>query len=229
MEKKYYLFKMNLVILQVISTIILITMIITTYLIHSNIIIELFESFTNMKNYLLIIPIIFGYSTLHEILHSIGYVIYGAKIKNITYGMELEKGVFYCLCKQDISKKNILNSLMYPLFYIGILTYIIGMMFEIPILVFLSIINISGAAGDIIYFLFIIKLNKEVMFSEYDDCVSFALLSAEDISKYKHFGLHFIGTQDNIKRDDYKKIKISKLSFIMIILCFILIMVSLLI
>ena len=44
---------------------------------------------------------------LHEIIHSIGYVIYGAKYEKIVYGVCLEKGVLYCLCKRNINKKNL--------------------------------------------------------------------------------------------------------------------------
>jgi hypothetical protein len=160
---------------------------------------------------------------LHEILHALGYLLYGANFKKITFGMELEKGVFYCLCKEDISRKNILNSVLFPLFYIGILTLIIGIIFKLPLLTVLSLLNISGATADIMYFMFIIKLDKNIKFSELDDGTSFAILSDEDVSKVKHIGLEYVGKINNIERNDFKKIKVSKLSYIVLILCLVLI------
>ena len=167
---------------------------------------------------LLLLPSMLGYMILHELLHALGYIVNGAKSEKITFGMELEKGVLYCLCKQDVSRNNILNASMYPLFWIGIVTFIISIIFKMPLLLLLSVINISGAAGDIMYFVFISKLDKNVMFSELDDGTSFAILSEQDISQTNHFGLEFIEKVNEIPRKDFKRVKITRLSWIFIIL-----------
>lgn len=182
---------------------------------------KVWDSFTfdNRKLYIWLFPAMIGYFILHEVLHAISYMLHGGKWNKITFGAELEKGVFYCLCKQDITRKNILISTMYPLFFIGILTLIIGTIYKLPLLSFLSIANISGAAGDIMYFMFISKLPKSVMFSKLDDGTSFAILSDRDISKVKAFGLEFDGAVDSIPREDFKKIRISKLSYVVGIIC----------
>ena len=156
------------------------------------------------------------YLFLHEILHSLAYVIYGGKYNKITYGIALELGVLYCLCKQNISKNNILHSLMYPFVIIGIITYIISIIYNLPILLWLSIFNISGCSGDIIMFMFISKL-KNIEFSEMDDPISFAIYTSEDISKIKHYGLEYLGAEDKISRNDFTKIKVSKKSYYIII------------
>ena len=58
------------------------------------------------------IPLLILMFILHEVLHAVGFRFFGkAKSKNITYGVNLEKGVFYCTCKEEISKKGILISL----------------------------------------------------------------------------------------------------------------------
>ena len=67
------------------------------------------------------------------------------------------------------------------------------------------------------YFLFIIKLPKDIKFSELDDGVAFAILSDKDVSKIKHYGLDFVEKKDTIKRTDFKKIRVSKLSYIVLI------------
>ena len=137
---------------------------------------------------------------LHELLHSASYVLNGANFKNVIYGAMLEKGVLYCLCKENITKRNILVSLMTPLFIIGIITFVISIIFELPYLLFLSIFNISGCAGDIIMFAFISKL-KRVEFTEFDNPIDFAIYTREDVTKIKSLGLNFIEKCDEVKRE----------------------------
>ena len=217
MNKKYYLFKMKMGPLTMVSFILFFLMIGITYLFGY---IESINYVLNMNIFLLLI-IYFSYLFLHELLHSFAYVIYGGKYNKITYGISLELGVLYCLCKQNISKKNILHSLMYPLIFIGIITYIVSIIFNLPILLWLSIFNISGCSGDIIMFIFISKL-KNIEFSEMDDPISFAIYSKNDVSKISHYGLEYIGEKVKIERNDFTKIKVSKQSYyilaIMIIL-----------
>ena len=51
----------------------------------------------------------FFWMFLHEFIHGIGFYVSGAKHKNIVYGANLEKGIFYCMCKEKISKKGIMT------------------------------------------------------------------------------------------------------------------------
>ena len=213
-------------ILNIVSTILFILVLGFSFLFFPDIIINFMNSFETWNSYFLFFPIIICYFILHEIFHAFSYILHGAKWEKITFGMELEKGVFYCLCKQHISRKNILNSLMFPLFYLGIVTYIISIIFNLPLLLILSILNISGAAGDIMYFIYMIKLKKYIKFSELDDGISFAILADYDVSKVKHIGLDFVEKTNKIEHKDFKKIKVSKLSFAVIILCILFIVVG---
>ena len=81
----------------------------------------------------------------------------------------------------------------------------------------LSISNIVGCIGDIIMFIFIIRLNKNIKFSEYNDSTSFGIKSKNDISNMKPFGLKYLGTEKELNRTINKKINISKLSLIFIL------------
>lgn len=211
-EKKYYLFEIDMVPMNILSIIIFVVLIIFSYL--------LFPDIANPSkiNLVLLLILYFGYMCLHEIFHSIAYKLYGGDFKKIIYGAYLEKGVFYCQCKQNITRKNILNALMFPLFYLGIATFIIAVIFKLPVLLFLSILNLSGCAGDIVMFMYIIKLKKNIEFSEFDNPIQFAIYSNEDVSKIKHFGLKFIETTDKLERKDLKKITISKGTIIVLII-----------
>ena len=217
-KKKYYLFSLNMTILNIFSFFLLFLFIGLAIIIDKEFfldsIIYIFES----KRVLMTFILIFGYMILHELLHSLAYYIYGAKYKNIIYGIQLEKGIFYCLCKQNIRRKNILNALFFPLFYIGIMTFILSFILDSSYLLILSIFNISGCAGDIMTFLFISRLDREIEFSEFDDTTSFAIYTDKEINEKKHFGLKYIKSVSEIKRDDLQKIRISKASYIIIVL-----------
>ena len=226
-KKKYYIFSLNMTFLNIFSFVILGLVIGLTILIDkeflSNAILYTFEPKRLFLTYILIML----YLMFHEILHSIGYYIYGAKYKNIIYGIQLEKGIFYCLCKQNINRKNIMNSLMYPLFYIGIVTYILSFIFNSSYLLILSIFNLSGCVGDIFTFIFIRKLDKDIEFSEFDNTTSFGLYSNKDLSKIKSLGIKYIETKDKLERNDYQKIKISKISYLILIVMLVLSFITL--
>ncbi len=220
-KKKYYIFSLDMTFLNIFSFVILALVIGLTIIIDKNFLMDsIIWTFAPNRLFLTFVLIIL-YLMLHEVLHSIGYYIYGAKYKNIVYGIELEKGIFYCLCKQNVSKKNIMNSLMYPLFYIGIVTYIFSFILNSSYLLVLSIFNLSGCVGDIFTFLFVRKLDTDVEFSEFDDTTSFALYSDKDLSNGKHLGIKYITNVDKLERKDYKKIKVSKISYVILVVMFI--------
>lgn len=223
---RYHLFKINITKLNIANIVLLIICFIFTALLFPTQFQGMLLLLNNNKFCILFLPLMIIYFSLHELLHAIGYILNGANYQKITFGMELEKSVFYCLCKDEITKRNILLSLMYPLFFIGIITYVISIIFNYPILLLLSIINIGGAVGDIMYFLFIVKLKNNIMYSEMDDGTAFAIISNDDPSQYKHFGLDYIGVENKISRQDFKRIKISKLSAITLIISLLLIIFS---
>ena len=56
------------------------------------------------SNVLLVFALILIYFFIHELLHGVGYYLGGTKSCNIKYGIALEKGILYTLCRQEISK-----------------------------------------------------------------------------------------------------------------------------
>ncbi len=147
MKKKYYLFSISKSVINIYPLILIALGAAILYLIYQD------NALQIISDYLIISIILFiPYCFLHEIFHGISYVIHGAKFRNVTYGIVFEKGVMCCLCKQNISKKSILISLLYPFIFLGIVTLVIGIIFNLPILVILSLLNISGCSGDLSMF-----------------------------------------------------------------------------
>ena len=210
MKKKYYLFEIKGMFLQILSIVILVIMGLLTFLIYKPINISDID-------FIIIFLLMIPYLIFHEILHSISYVLNGAKFKNVTYGVHLEKGVLCCLCKQNISKRNILISLITPFVVIGVITYIIGLITSNFVLIILSVINIAGCSGDLVMFYDFLKL-KNFEYSEYDNPMAFGIYMEDDLSKKKMLGLKYIETKDKLEIKNLKKVTISKFSIIVLIM-----------
>ena len=219
MEKeKYYTYTLDTVVLNILAFIVAIILIILVSLTYPS---GFF--YIDMNGFMLMIL----WLILHEIIHMIGFMSSkDVKKENITTGMFLEKGIFYCMCKQEIPKKVILFSLLLPLTTIGIITLILGYIFSSSLLVFLSVINISGCIGDIMMTIFMLKLPKDIKYLDLDDPTSFTIISKEDISNVKVMGIvkkeSGIYDKENMYAKNKKKIDISKMSLIMLIVIIVL-------
>ena len=220
-EEKTYFFEMEPMLLNILCMLLIVVMALVTLLI-----VKVFNIETNISDFeiSLLIVLLIPYFVLHEILHSIGYIVNGANPKYITFGVHLEKSILCCSCKQKIRKKTILWSLVYPLIFIGIITYIVGIILNIPILVILSIANLSGCIGDIMMFCAFLKI-EDFKFFEYDNPMAFGLVTKENLDNKKFIGLKRI-EEKTVKQTIDKKITISKTSIIILIIYFLICLVN---
>lgn len=217
-DKKYYIFNYNLGFLNFLSLILLIGLCVLTFFLYKLGFIN--DIFTNNSlkwrdlEFVILISGLFIWIILHELIHGFMYYINGAKWKNIVFGVELEKGVFCCLCNEEITRKNILISSISPCFLIGIVTYILGIILHNMILIIFSIMNIGSSIADIMLFLYLLRLPKEVKFREYNDALGFCITSNVDIKDIKHYGMKLVEVLDNDKiiKKHYPKIYVSKIS-----------------
>ena len=124
-ETKYYTYKLNMTILNIMAIMLFVIVSGLVYLIECS------DKYVINSNIIILFLLMFVWLIFHEILHGIGFGLFKeVDNKNITYGMFLERGVFYCMCKQNIGKKVILTSLLFPVTIIGFVTLIIGMWFN---------------------------------------------------------------------------------------------------
>lgn len=154
---------------------------------------------------------------LHEIIHAIAYRMMGAKRENIVFGVALEKGVFYCKCREYIPRKSIMVSLLSPFLLIGVITYILGFFIHSPLLILLSIFNICGAAGDLMMFFFFLKQEKGVTFKEMGFSSPFCLRTKEDLTGKKYIGIksiHLVKDIHETEEEPERKLTISKFSYL---------------
>ena len=214
-NKKVYVYKMNLIPANVLSIVILILAAALAFFLRV-------ELWNNKMNYFIVFILIILYLMLHELLHGIGYFLGGTKRKYITYGIELEKGIFYAMAYSKLTKKNILISLQMPFMVIGVITYIIGVIFNIPLLVLLSVVNISGASMDLAMFIYFLRLPKDFTYSESGNPDEFVIISSEDLTKKKSIFTKIVEVKDYKEKDfefkNLKKIKVTKASIIVLVL-----------
>lgn len=207
---KYYRYSMNMKKLNIICLLLFIPLFIVIY------VMDIFN-YMNLTFFLLYLFWMF----LHEFIHGFGFSLSnGIKHKNIVYGACLEKGIFYCMCKEKIKKNDIIISLLLPFFLIGIITFFLGLYFNNNILVLLSLFNIVGCVGDLAMFFSFLKL-PDFSYVDLDDCTGFVLISDSVLSKYKLFCVDLveIGNYTNLGvAHEYKKFTISKLSVIIFVL-----------
>lgn len=210
--KKLYKFKLDLVFLNIGSIILFMVCFIPIILLK--------KDFNINIDFNLVVLMVL-WMALHELLHGIGFGIFkGVDKKNIKYGIQLESGIFYCMCKQKISKANILVSLMFPFTFIGVVTLVLGLVFNNSSLIILSLINIAGAIGDLAMFISILFMPKNIEYIDLDDTTGFFLISSSDLSKSKLIGFKYDNcvdaNEENLKSKNQDKITITKTSYIIL-------------
>lgn len=213
--RKYYKFKMNLVIGNILAFVFLILAAIPVF----DKISSVFNQDSSKSLALVLILYIF-WMLLHEILHGIGHLLCGVKLNQLSFGANIEKGVLFCLVRREVNKKGILISLLFPFFFIGVVTYIIGIIINSPILIILSIFNISGASVDLLMFYNFVKLGNDISYIEPGDGTSFYLMSDKEINKLTGLTKVEEGEykEDMFNNNKYKTFDITKGSFIFFIL-----------
>lgn len=218
---KYYKYKMNMKILNIVGVILMVVCMAIFYLLFND-----YEMAFSFIVYLVL------WLFLHEIVHGIAFMLF-PKVdwKKVVFGAKLESGIFYCMCKQPISKKVILTSLLAPLVLIGIVTLIIALIYNLPTLAFLSLFNVSGAVGDILMTIMFLQLPKTIEYTDLDDCEGFVVLSNDNLEDKKYFGFDLIEhgkySQDIVPHD-FKRINCSKISLVILVTILVLFIISLL-
>ena len=210
--KKYYHFELNMTVMNILSVVLFVLPFIILSICGYEI------TFDHAG--LILIAMLF-YLLIHEIFHAIGYSLYARNKNNIKIGITLEKGVFYAACQELISKQGILVSLMMPLVFLSLITFPIGLIFHLDWLIILSIVNFSGAIGDMLMFVLILKCPNDVEYIDYDNSVGAYLISKHDLSKIKSLGFKMgeIGNYKDKKIDKtVKRFYISKTSIILLTL-----------
>ena len=193
--RKFYKYRLDLITLNIVATLLLIIAIIpcldsvVNYLMNGS-----------LKLYVILMLAYLLWIILHEILHGIGHLLCGSKFSDLSFGADLVKGILFCLIRKEISKKQILISLLFPC----------------PLLIILSAANISGAAGDLIMFFDFIKLDNDITYIEPSSGTTFYLMS-NNLKNKKLFGLKFEEEGEynsSMFNNSTKKIDITKSSYI---------------
>lgn len=180
----YYTYTLSMGLLNVFSIVLLIGVVLVVFFLERG------QVYVVHVNMLMLFLLMFLYLIFHELLHGVGFLLgKGVHFSHLCFGMALEKGVFYCMCKQKIGKRDILRALLFPVVWIGFVTLGIGMYFNWYELVFLSIMNIASSIGDLVMAIFFWKCPEDILYLDLDDCTSFTVISQQDLAKIQVRGI----------------------------------------
>lgn len=203
---KYYKFRMKLNVMNYIAVILFVPLFIS---------LSMLKLFGGVNVFFLVYYFLWMF--LHEFLHGIGFYLFGGK--NVCYGVCLEKGIMYCLCKDKVSKNCIMTSLIFPFFFIGVCTFHLGLYLDNSTLVLLSLFNIIGSVGDLLMYFFFLRL-PDFSYVDIGECDSFVLISSSDLSSYKSIGFELVSVDSKVEGVDCKRISISTFSWVVMIIIF---------
>ena len=108
-----------------------------------------------------------------------------------------------------------------PLVCLSIIPFPISMYFHLDLLLILSIINFSGAIGDMLMTILILRAPKDVEYIDYNNDIGAYLVSSKDMQNYNSFGFRLteFGPENSKEIDkSIKKIYISKSSYIFLVI-----------
>lgn len=206
--KKYYRFNLNVKKLNPLTLIGLIPIMIFLSLRNVNL---------NMNGFVFVEMILYFF--VHEIFHGIAFSLFVKNKSNVKFGALLEKGVFYTMCQERINKKQIIISLLFPLIFLTIIAFPIGLIIHSDNLCLLALFNLIGASGDVLMALLAHKMPDDIEYIDYDNSVGCTFISRHDLSKYKVFALDYMNSgndSDKLIDKSIKRIYISKKSYIVL-------------
>ncbi len=121
-----------------------------------------FSAIFNLKNYLIVFIGMAALTVVHELIHGLFWGIFAENhFKDISFGFIKEYLTPYCNCRTPLKKSEYVTGSLMPLVILGFgLTAAAIFAASIPLL-FLGIIMITGAAGDIIASYRIIAYKKQ--------------------------------------------------------------------
>lgn len=208
--KKYYKYELNMLIANILSIVMFIVPIIILAILK-------FDFYSSNSGLFLLELIL--YFIIHELLHGLGFLIFAKNKKNIKFGITLEKGVLFAACQEKINKKAALISIALPLVVLTFITFPIGILFKLPNLVSLSILNFGGAIGDILMFILISRAPSDVLYIDYNTDIGCYLISENNLENYTSFGFKLTeyGNESDKRIDEsIKRLYVSKTSAIIL-------------
>ncbi len=208
--KKYYKYELNMLIANILSIVMFIVPIIILAILK-------FDFYSSNSGLFLLELIL--YFIIHELLHGLGFLIFAKNKKNIKFGITLEKGVLFAACQEKINKKAALISIALPLVVLTFITFPIGILFKLPNLVSLSILNFGGAIGDILMFILILRAPSDVEYIDYNTDIGCYLISENNLENYTSFGFKLTehGKESDKRIDEsIKRLYVSKTSAIIL-------------
>ena len=99
---------------------------------------------------------------VHELLHGAAWSIFCENgWKDIEFGFIVKSLTPYCTCASPLPKWSYIMGAMTPLFVLGVVPYMIGLFFGNLYVLFMAVVMILGAGGDIMLVIRLLRFRSE--------------------------------------------------------------------
>ena len=129
-----------------------------------------------VRNFVVFFSMLLIGTVLHELIHGFFFSIFAKnKFKSVKFGIMPANKLFtpYCHCKEKLKISQYKIAVIMPLIILGIIPAVISLINGNILLIFLGIIFIGGAAGDILIFLKTLKEKKDSWIFDHPSEVGF--------------------------------------------------------
>jgi len=120
---------------------------------------------------ILYFPVMAFFLIIHEVIHGISWSLFCKdKWKSIHLGVMWEKLTPYCHCKEPLKFPSYIFGGLMPLMILGIGLFVISYFIGSGVLMFISLMNILGAGGDITIALMLLKYRNAYILDHPTKC-----------------------------------------------------------
>lgn len=130
-----------------------------------------------------ILLLIAGYLVLlvlHEGVHAIGFLVAGAKPKDIHFGLIPKQMMAYCGCNAPLKIGGYRFALVLPFLLVGLIPWAVSVVYGNVYLVVLFSLLVAGAAGDLLMLGLLARYGRKQLILDHPEAPAFYLLYPAD-------------------------------------------------
>ena len=127
-----------------------------------------------------ILCVVMGYF-IHELVHATAFMIVGVRYKNVKFGYDIKKMIIFCSASQPITKGRYKFVLIAPFVILGLIPYILSIIFLNYPYLFFSSLMIGASAGDLTMLSKLLKLKGDFMVLDHPTEPAFYIVEEVDV------------------------------------------------
>ncbi len=124
----------------------------------------------SLENSIIFLALIISSIFAHELLHGFGWGILCKDKKSISYGVMWKQLTPYCACSEPLSFSKYMFGVLLPLIVLGVGLFLVSLAIESKLILYISVLNILSAGGDVTVSLMLLKHRKSIIVDHPTKC-----------------------------------------------------------